>query len=346
MVEVSGDVFMPGPIKRRIQLGKDIRGGAPVPITPAQAASIPQNDPPANEQPAGDPPANEQPAGDPPAPSPPPQQPDQLTAEVSRLTAALSTLQGKYNSEIGPLHVQLRAAQAEIDRLTEENKKRLTPAPEPVTTLTEDEIRNVGPDLVDIIGRKAREIADSLVSAKMAELQGKIDALGSTVNTIGNEAKLTARDRFERYMDTNVPSWRPQDTDPEFIAWLQQEDAFSGIQRLTILRTAINQEQFERVKTIFQGYVTEKAAVAQAMSGANKKRTSLDTLAAPNGGRGRTTAISADDAPVAMSGDEVRAFYRRIAQPNHGMPEAEVKAFKARIHAAVAAGKLMTQPRV
>jgi hypothetical protein len=330
---------MPGPIRDRIRLKDSIRAGGEAPVTPAQAASAPQ--PPNPEPPAQDPPPVNPPAQDPPPPAPP-QQPD-LTAEVSRLTQAFETLKGKYNSELGPLQTQLRAAHAEIERLKKEQEKKLTPPPEPATTLTADEIRDVGPDLVEVIGKKAREIADGLVSAKMAELQDKIDALGGMVDNIGKEAKTTARDRFERYMDTNVANWRTQDINPEFIGWLQEEDAFSGVQRLAILRTAMAQEQFARVKTIFEGYVAEKAAVAQA---GKDKRPALDTLAAPNGNRGRTAAINPDNAPVAPTGDEVRAFYRKLANPNHGMPEAEVKAFKSRIHAAVAAGKLMTQPRI
>jgi hypothetical protein len=336
VAETDGRVVLPAAIRQRIAAAKAMREG--VPATPDPTLVVKVNGEVITPDPAPEPlPA--------PEPEPAPEPDNELTAEISRLRAAYDTLRGKYNSEIGPLNAQVRQLTEELTRARAEAQKALTPPPAPASLLTEEEIRDAGPELVEVIGKKAREIAESLVSAKMAELQGKLDALGSQVDGLNHSAHTTARERFTRYMDTNLPGWRKQDVDPAFIGWLQQEDAFSGVVRQTILRTAIQDERFDRVKTIFEGYVKETADVAQAGKGGTP-RPKLDTLAAPSGGRGRTTAIVPNDAPEAMSGEEVRDFYRKLAQPNHGIPAAEVTAMKARIHAAANAGKIRSQPRV
>jgi hypothetical protein len=286
--------------------------------------------------------------------------------EVERLTQALRTLQGKYNTETQDLRRQLQGREQRVDHLTQQvgdltiqmlqlqqgaHNNPLTHGGDP-DTLSDEELRDVGPDLVSVIERRARAMAKTIVSAEVADLRKQVASLGGSVETLDTRHKLTERERFHIYMNTNCPGWEIQDNDPLFLQWLEGVDPFSGSARKYGLKAAVDSGDFPRVASIFKGYATERQTVTPTPRAGDTPtppaRVKLDTLTAPNGGRGRTEAIAADpNAPEApLTQRDIQQFYAKLAHPRHGMTDAEIATMEARIMRDMRSGRIAVQSRV
>jgi hypothetical protein len=341
--------------------------GAPLP-PPRFAAEVEHvvTQPPAEQTPPP-PVAEEEPPPPPPTRDTPDVSPEEgiphHQPDIAKLEQRLRTLEGKYTSETGALRQSLQQRDDRIATLTSQvgdltvqllqvNQTRsLTPEVDP-DTLTEDEVRDFGPDLVNAIERRARAMARHIVSAETADLRDKLTKLGGNVEQLDTRSQIGEKERFHSFMDQNHPAWREIDLDPDFKAWLEQVDPFSGSARKFGLTAAIRSGEWTRVVSIFKGYEKERQVVTPTPVPDTKRngngRVRLETLAVPAGGRGRTEAIdpvdrNAPEAPVTQA--QVRQFYATVSRPHHVMTEAEI-AMEARILRDVAAGRVVVQSRV
>jgi hypothetical protein len=142
-------------------------------------------------------------------------------------------------------------------------------------------------------------------------------------------------------MDGNVSGWREQDEDPEFSSWLKQKDQFSGMVRMKILHDALETEDYPRVKLIYEGYATERQAIAPqrrastaaAATAAANGRTTLGRMAAPNGGRSSRPPATNLNNPeaVPLTPAEISAYYTRKIRFPKSLTTAEIDLMEKRI---------------
>jgi hypothetical protein len=297
----------------------------PQPVNPSHLAPVPpairrqaeqadrlQRQSLGHPEPAGDvvPP---QPAPPPPAP-PQPQPPPQPTPPA----AELATVQGRLDAEREQSQ-QLRGQVASLERMVSElqRQNRQTP-PQPAAEpprqrnklITAEEEAEYGSDLMATIGKRARDE----VAGEIDELKGHIRDLQGQLGQVGQ--RVQARDEGDLFTELTaaVPGWVNQNSDRNFILWLQQPEPFSGIKRQDLLSRAFDLKDSVRVIRFFQGYLDEAAATGQTPSGAQpvpgvppaNGRVPLENFAAP----GRATPMPAS----APSGEKSLYTRAQISQ--------------------------------
>jgi hypothetical protein len=231
----------------------------------------------------------------------------------------------RYNSMRGRYEraeEHLRALTARIGELEgelEEAKRTTTRArPEPTTErlITDQERQDYGEEFLTVVGKKAKEIA----SAETSELHLQLAALTKQLQDLGGTVVKSAQEKMFTALDSGCSDWQKINTDPNFIAWLQLPDTYSGAIRHSLLKAAFERNDSPRVLAFFNGFLAEEAAVAPAKPAGDlvpaaqaPGKVSLETLAAP----GRAKSPAATSAPAEkpiIQRDQIAAFYTSVAQ--------------------------------
>lgn len=198
--------------------------------------------------------------GDPePAPEPKPERTD--------WKQKYSVLKGKYDAEVPRQAQDLREANTRIekleDKITELAAKPIAqPEPEqPRADFTPEEIADYGEDLLDVIGRKARQIVESEYKPKMDELNQEIYTLRNDVGSTNQRVGKFETNEVFAQLDRDVENWRNVNVDPKFHEWLDQTDPYTGQTRKELMLSAFDRKNAQQVEAFFVNYEKENAAV-------------------------------------------------------------------------------------
>lgn len=311
----------------------------------------PAGDPPAGDPPAGDPkgtitisdapPPATPPAGDPPAAVPPAEiiPPVQGGGDtVSR--ADFLAMKGRFE-KANANNLRLSDEIANLRNLVTQLSVAAPPAPPPAeltpqSLLTPQEIADYGPEFIDLVGRKAREVA----GAEVAQLKAQIEQLTRGVQASAAQSHQSARETLFATLDRELPEWRTQNTQPEFLDWLGLPDMFSGAIRGDLLKTAFEQNNAPRVLAFFKGFLTEEAATTPATPTppVPPNKVPLETFAAP--GRAKSAAAAAPAEKPIITRAQVTQFYLDAAAGKYRGREALKAQLEAEIFAATNEGRL------
>ncbi len=274
------------------------------PATPptGEPATPPKEEPvtPPTGEPAT-PPKEEKPA------TPPKEKPVEDPAEHK-----YKVLQGKYNAEVPRLQSDLKVEKEASQELRQRllnvegllaslqhvREEPPTPPAPPEPTISQEEIDQFGPDLVDLIRRVATDAAKPVVEAGVAPVKKDVTQVRESTSQVQNSMAQSARKRLFATLAEAVPGWEQQNENPEFLQWLDEVDPFSGAKRGILLTHAFNASDANRVIALFKGFLTENAAVhtepvdsAPPITPA-EPQTTLDDLVAPG-----TPKTGTDSAP-------------------------------------------------
>lgn len=243
-------------------------GGETTPPVPAEAA-------PAPEAPV---------AAQPTPPEPAPAQPAKADFEQQ-----YRVLQGKYNAEIPRLQAQLRelmganrtlqeqvtatnALLASLGGQAQRPASGASASPQPVRLVKDEEIREYGADLIDVVQRAAREAVmpevERRIDQRVQPVVQKIENVANQSTSVAQRIVKQDQASVHRLLTESVPNWQQLDTDEGFIGWLDQQDPFSGRTRGEMLNEAYRSLDGPRVVAFFKGYLNEHAAVTPPASGA------------------------------------------------------------------------------
>lgn len=206
--------------------------------------------------------------------------------------------------------------------------------------ITPQELTEYGSEFLDVVGRKAREIA----AAETAELRQQVSNLTKSLSATAQVTTAQARDTMFAHLDANLPNWRDINVDQNFLSWLRLPDAFSGAIRHDLLKDAFDQNNTARVQAFFQGFLAEEAAVAPANNapparpGAAPAKTPLESFAAP--GRAKSAAAQVPVEKPIITRAQIAAFYADVAAGKYRGREAEKDANEAAIFSATNEGRL------
>lgn len=304
-------------------------------------------------------PPHPQPAPPPPEQTPMPDMPS--VQDGNEFEHKYKSLRGKYDAEVPMLQQRLREAEqrmagmeALIARMAETSEPTKPAAKESNedidlrTLIKEDERNEYGEELIDLIGRRAMQQVLPYVRKLEQELR---DLKGQLGQVRGSVAEVQTRTIFD-VMDEKLPEWRKQNNDPEFLAWLQEPDPFSGAQRQMLLNEAFQAGNAARVLAFFTAYRNEQTVVtpsaqppshtssvgaATPPNGAGK--VPLETLAAPGRGKPGATA-SAQAGERFFTHKEVTEFYRDVTRGAYRGRDAERFQMERDIIAAANAGRI------
>lgn len=189
------------------------------------------------------------------------------------------------------------------------------PAPQPAPTnarlITPMEETEYGVEMLDVVGRRAREI----VTPEMATLRAEIAELKRQIGGVNNVVAQSARDKFFSDMDAQMPGWRTQNEDPQFLSWLDLPDPYSGAIRSNLLRQAFAGYDLARVQSFFKGFLSHEAAPRPAevpvvaATGARAPELSLENLAAPGRARQSGSAQLPAEKQIYTRAD-IKQFYK------------------------------------
>lgn len=319
---------------------------APEPAPPSNPDTIVIADPPA--APAPQPAPVTPPGNPPPAPQPAPQPvPQQWAPEVELEMQRIRSAEGRRRAQ---LEAQILAANdrtALLENAVEELRAQLTaPAPAAPTPaqrlITPEEETNFGPEMLDVMGRRATEA----VSPLLAELRGMMHTIDQKVTSTVAATKTSAKQMMLNTLDRDLPEWRQINTTDGFKAWLSFTDPLLGVNRQGALLKAYEQHDTARVLKFFQSFVSELAAStpesdppAEPSPARAPARPSLEALAAP----GRARMSAQPNAPAEkqiITTADVNAFYTAVRQGHYRGREAEKEALEQELFAAQREGRV------
>lgn len=200
-----------------------------------------------------------------------------LRAENTRLQAAHSVLQGKYNAEVPRLATQVREINAKLEQANAEAEKlrqsqeqaRQQAVDHSKLDLTQyytaDEINERGEDDLRAELARSMRIANSLVSNQVTTAT---ENLRKEIAPIKEDAErererraqeqATAREmaeaRLVAELNVAIPKWRDQNEDPGFHSWLDMFDSTQQRSRKLILQEAHSQMDTAKVIEVFKAY--------------------------------------------------------------------------------------------
>jgi hypothetical protein len=126
----------------------------------------------------------------------------------------------------------------------------------PFTPLvTEEETRDYGTDLIDVVGRRAKEV----LLPEIETVQQRLDRLEGRVNGVSTVIQRDATQSVYETLAQHVgPNWNDLNHHPDFKdRWLGQRDPYSGKILRDLLKEAFDRQDGPRVLSFFQGYLTE-----------------------------------------------------------------------------------------
>lgn len=279
----------------------------------------------------------------PPAPKDPPAAADSDPQESWE--QRYRTAQGLLKAESQRWATERRELKDEIEELKTVVGKAPATAPAtakaPVATITDADLETYGPELLDVIGRKAQEMAAQIVDARMAELKPELEQTKKQVTDIAAQSYKSSEEKFYGELEREVPDWKAINTDQNWLAWLGEVDQLSGVPRQRYLDNAAQQLDHAHVARLFKAYkdaagITPPPADSPAATPAPKK----PSLSPSPRAVGNASAPTHREPQVGVSRSEIDAHYRRSTHEPQYRRSEEHKAMEQRIATAMAADQI------
>lgn len=319
--KVDPNVFMPEGVRRASARATQIHN---------EAYSNPQQENP-EVKPTADTGPVAAPVDQPPADTntPPPAAPVAPAAnpstDIAAMEAKLRSMEGRFahlNSQNQAYLSQINDLQDHIQILT--NTLVEKSAEEPDTTDKDKE--EYGPELVEMVNRQA--------SKRVKELERTVAKLETQLGDVNNKTAKLDQAGFNAAMDARLPNWREINSNAEFMAWLQQEDGFSGETKHKLLTTAYQARNVDRVLKFFNGFISEVVAPARAEPTKPEQGLDLASLAAPGKARTAATNTGPSEKP-SITRQQIKTFYDDSAAGKYRNRPEEYKKMEALIKQAM-----------
>lgn len=255
------------------------------------------------------------------------------------------TLEGKYAVEVPRLHqqnkelaTQLRAMQEQIDAL-----KRPTPTAEPpVALVTAEDVTEFGGPLLDVQRRVATEVAQSVVAPLQEELakrnQEIVELKTAQTKTGGDVATLS----FTQQLARDIPDFEAVNSDPKWIAWLDEVDPLTTEPRRTYAEFVYTNGHVTKLKAVVDLFKSTTGATQKDTSREaelQQRKTELERQITPS----RTTSQNTTEAPAntkVYTEVEAADGFNRIRQMNTAGKYDEANKLEAELTLAYMEGRV------
>ncbi len=265
-----------------------------------------------------------------PAPAEPATPPVPPVAATPDWEQKYRTLQGVFSAESGRMTAEKKALELRIAAL-EQAQATPAPAPQaPAQLVTDKDIETYGPEMMDVIGRKATEIAQQIVAQQIAAQKPQLDQLNAQVSNVQAAVYRTNEDKFFGELTKLVPDWQALNQDDGFLTWLGEVDPLSGVPRQQYMDNAAGKYDYNRAAALFNTYRPQTPAPVVAAPAAP---------AAPSPSPrpvGTASAPSINAPVVGVKRSEIQAHYRRGSTDATYRDSAAHQAFEVRMQQALA----------
>lgn len=264
-------------------------------------------------------------AAAPPAPAPAPAAPapvipDAGTAHgVDTWENRYIAMKGRYDRAEATMQQQQQTISGLESRLLnmESTMARLAAAPPPPAAdpqmdarslVSQADIDTFGPDFMDVVARVAKQS----FGEERKQLEDQIETLKRQVGGVASVVNGSAQEQMLAKLTQDVPDWRTQNEDPQFLAWLRLPDPYSGAIRGELLKQAFARNDTARVLAFFKGFRTEEATVAPlAPAAPPASRPTLEDLAAPGRAKSEAAGSGSPEKPI-ISRAQIAQFYSDV----------------------------------
>jgi hypothetical protein len=141
--------------------------------------------------------------------------------------------------------------------------------------LTQDDLNNFGPEILDVIQRGSRQA--------MAPILDRLEERNELLN---DRLAQVTQDNLHRQVVAAVPRWSEINASPAWLAWLQAVDPLNGITRQQLLNRAVQEGRASSVIALFRDFQKEAAAGQPAQQSGQPGRITPSYWPAPSS-RGR-----------------------------------------------------------
>lgn len=180
--------------------------------------------------------------------------------EYKKLEQKYRSLQGMFNSQgkqIQNLTAKLEETLTRLETKPEPPKE----APKPrEKRVTEKDRENLG-DLDETITRYAQDAAETIIAQKETEwtkiqsdLEKRNARLEAQLQDLNKKQVDSVENQFRAQLIDAIPNFVAQDSDEDFIAWLDEEDQNSGLAYKQILGNAYHQRNVARIKRLYTSW--------------------------------------------------------------------------------------------
>jgi hypothetical protein len=238
------------------------------------------------------------------------------------------TLKGKYDKEVPRLHQELRQLRDEnafmrskLELLEQMviQKSQSQPSDTSEQESGDPEIEQLKEDFPEIY----RAIT------KLLERVTKKVVTKDEIKQVEDKVTQATFQTFYNKLDTLVPDWRTLNEDPDFLAWLNDRDPFTGRTKLELLRLAYQEGDADRVAIFFNEYKKQRQSSPQ---------NDLSKLASPPRGRHPSTVVGGSTNKPFFTEEQITDFYLRKAQGK--IPKAEADRIEREIIQASKEGRI------
>lgn len=295
----------------------------------------------------------EQPAAEAPPAQPEPQKPE-AKAEPQKpaedFEHKYKVLKGKYDAEVPRLSRQIAELNGQLEGMREMIASMQKPTPAAAasssTDLTPDisaeEIDEYGEELIELIGKKAKQVA----KGEIDRLNSQIEDLKKQLGGVSQTVVENARDKMLGQLTDEVANWQMINRQPEFLDWLDRVDPYSGSVRGVMLRQAYAANDAPRVIAFFKGFLQEHAAITSPatmdsteMNGGTPT-VDLNEQVAPGRTKRSTGVVGAQKEKRIWTQAQIADFYKQVQMGKYRNKDAEKHRIEADIVAAAREGRI------
>lgn len=333
---------MPSQVRAAAERANELlaQAGTPTGEAAATAPAPAPTEPPAAEPPASPPAAT--PAEPAPAPAPEPAPAATPADSEQSFEHKYRTLQGiieansrKHNEERSRLEQQIQQLSTQLAQIAAQPPAPAPAPAAPASLVTDKDVETYGPELLDVIGRKAQEMAQQIVAAKMAELQPVLAKTQEQVGQVAQQAYQNVQERFFGELAKEVPDWQTVNSDARFHAWLSEVDPMSQVQRQVYLTHAQKNLDHEHAARLFNAFKSTLEPARPPVSAPPPATPNLSPRPV-----GTATAPVPREPVVTVKRSEINGHYRRSSMDPMYRRSDEYQAMEKRIATASATGQI------
>jgi len=207
--------------------------------------------------------------------------------------------------------------------------------------VTAQEVQEYGEELMDVVGRRAREVYEPIV----AQLTNELNTVRQQVGGVRNSVAYDASTKMYETLAQEVPNWEEINTSNEFGRWLDQPDPLTGQIRRNILNWSHRNNLTSSVIAAFKGFLTDQASFGPVNGGqapgngagtysrsnpaASTPQADLRQFAAPGRAKAGQTQVPPEK-PFFTTAD-INQFYRDKTSGKYAGREAEADALERQL---------------
>lgn len=153
------------------------------------------------------------------------------------------TLKGMFDAEVPRLHEQNKDLARQLQTLSAQFDAMKKPAEPAPALVTDKDVETFGSDLIDVQRRVVREELKSELDARdkrIAQLEAQLAQTGGQVETMS----------FEQRLNLRVPDFVKLNSDPAWVAFLNEVDPLTGEPRRAYAQAVYNAGDVERVAKV------------------------------------------------------------------------------------------------